>query len=218
MTRAYTPSPGSVAQRAIAHLETLPARTELSTAALAEAIGVQPNNLRACLEAPAKAGLIFGRQKYAAPRAPFFWSLAPVARETNDFDPAPVAEASGSQTPEGADSEGRAEAGSVQCEGGVESGHALMAGDQRPTPTGLKRRGDAHVPDSEHGGRVLPVLHRAGVAPGPSHPTTSAPLVGTNASMSLSGEIAIVAECGTVILFDKQRAQQLLQFLAGRVA
>jgi hypothetical protein len=201
MSRApYTPSPGSVAQRAIAHLETLPARTELSTAALAEAIGVPPNNLRACLEAPAKAGLIFGRQKYAAPRAPFFWSLAPVARETNDFDPAPVAEASGSQTPEGTDSEGRVEAGSD------------AQGLGRQADTG---REAATAPTHD---RPVTEEQRHADERRASAPQQTEPLVGTNASMSLSGEIAIVAECGTVILFDKQRAQQLLVFLAGRVA
>jgi hypothetical protein len=45
-----------------------------------------------------------------------------------------------------------------------------------------------------------------------------APLTGANATVSLSGEIAIVAECGTVILFDKARAAQLLAFFAGRAA
>jgi enamine deaminase RidA (YjgF/YER057c/UK114 family) len=43
-----------------------------------------------------------------------------------------------------------------------------------------------------------------------------APLTGANATVSLSGQIAIVAECGTVILFDKERAAQLLAFFAGR--
>lgn len=45
-----------------------------------------------------------------------------------------------------------------------------------------------------------------------------APLTGANATVSLSGEVAVVAECGTVILFDKERAAQLLAFFAGRAA
>jgi hypothetical protein len=209
MSRApYAPSPGSVAQRAIAHLETLPARTDLSTAALAEAIGVPPNNLRACLEAPAKAGLIFGRQKYAAPRAPFFWSLAPVARETNDFDPAPDAQASGSQTPEGADSEGRVEAGSNTE--GQRSQHVVKA--EAPA------KAEPDATDREIAATASPVGGPTGARQPAAADPAGEPLVGTNASMSLSGEIAIVAECGTVVLFDRERARQLVAFLVGRVA
>ncbi len=43
-----------------------------------------------------------------------------------------------------------------------------------------------------------------------------ATLVGRNATLSMSGEIAIVAECGTVVLFDAERARQLLAFVVGR--
>lgn len=44
-----------------------------------------------------------------------------------------------------------------------------------------------------------------------------AALVGKTATISMTGEIAVVAECGAVVLFDAQRAQQLLAFFAGRV-
>ena len=44
------------------------------------------------------------------------------------------------------------------------------------------------------------------------------PLAGKTATLSMTGEIAVVAECGTVILFDAQRARQLLAFFAGRAA
>jgi hypothetical protein len=200
MTRAaYAPSPGSVAQRAIAHLETLPARTELSAGVIAEAIGVPVNNLKPCLEAPLKAGMLVARQKYPHPRAPFFWSL-PVARETNEADPAPDAEASGSQTPEGADSEGRAEAGS----------DARSLGRQADTG-----REAATAPTHD---RQVTEEQRHADERRASAPRQTAPLVGTNASMSLTGEIAIVAECGTVILFDARRARGLVAFLAGRAA
>ncbi len=43
-------------------------------------------------------------------------------------------------------------------------------------------------------------------------------LAGRTATISMTGEIAVVAECGTVILFAAQRAQQLREFFAGRVA
>jgi len=43
-----------------------------------------------------------------------------------------------------------------------------------------------------------------------------APLVGRTATLSMTGEVAVVAECGTVILFDAQRGRQLVTWLAGR--
>lgn len=42
------------------------------------------------------------------------------------------------------------------------------------------------------------------------------PLIGLSATVSMTGEVAVVAECGTVILFDAQRGRQLIAFLAGR--
>jgi len=39
-------------------------------------------------------------------------------------------------------------------------------------------------------------------------------LVGRTATVSMSGEVAIVAECGTVVLFDAERAGKLLEFCA----
>lgn len=55
---------------------------------------------------------------------------------------------------------------------------------------------------------------------GPKAAPDAAPaaLVGRNATLSMSGELAIVAECGTVVLFDAERVRQLLAFLAGRAA
>jgi hypothetical protein len=232
MSRApYAPAPGSVAQRAIAHLEMLPRGADLSTAVLAEAIGVQPNSLKPCLEAPLRAGMLSARQKYTHPRAPFFWSLASdapvpipsvprfvpkkaeslddalaqIEREKDSCDPAPDAEASGSQTPEGADSEGRAEAGS-KTEG------------RRSQPVVKAEPATADATDREIAAAASPVGGPMGArqpaAAGPAGET----LVGVNATLSMSGELVIVAECGTVILFDKQRAQQLLAFLNGRAS
>lgn len=41
-------------------------------------------------------------------------------------------------------------------------------------------------------------------------------LVGKTATVSMTGEVAVVAECGTVILFEADLARQLIAFLAGR--
>lgn len=52
---------------------------------------------------------------------------------------------------------------------------------------------------------------------GVEQPAAAGPLVGRTATISMTGEIAVVSECGAVVLFDAQRAQQLLAFFAGRV-
>jgi hypothetical protein len=83
----YKPQPGSVAYRAIAHLESQPAGAELTTAALAEAIDVSPNGLHPMLDAAYRAGVINRRQKFPAPRAPMFWSLAQKRLNGEDHTP-----------------------------------------------------------------------------------------------------------------------------------
>ena len=44
------------------------------------------------------------------------------------------------------------------------------------------------------------------------------PLVGKTVTVSMTGQVAVVAECGTVILFDGALARQLMAFCAGRAA
>lgn len=73
--RTYTPKPGSGAQRAIAHLETLIAGSEVSTALLAEAIDCESAQLNAFLKPALEAGAIAARQKGGHARSPRFWSL-----------------------------------------------------------------------------------------------------------------------------------------------
>ena len=75
----YSPAPGSTTERAVAHLRSLPPGTELSTAALAEAIDATPNNLSPCLQPAADHGWLAKRQKGGHPKSPSFWSLAPAA-------------------------------------------------------------------------------------------------------------------------------------------
>lgn len=55
----------------------------------------------------------------------------------------------------------------------------------------------------------IDAVHRISNAP-PRH------LTGRTATVSMTGEVAVVAECGTVILFDAERGRQLVAFLAGR--
>jgi hypothetical protein len=167
----YTARPGTVAQRAIAHLESLPRGAELMTSRLAEAIGTPGENLLACLEAPLKHGAVFRRQKDTAPRAPFFWSLVDHSKKPQ----------------QGANRDASAE----QSHG--------AAGSDSPT------------------GRGVDGASAVGAAPVSSstpdtidEPTTA--LRFKNASWWLTGQLAIEATDGTVILCPPVDAQRLAEF------
>lgn len=76
MATTFTPKPGSVADRAIAYLQSQPAAgTEVSSAALAEAIGAPLGSIVPCLQPALDAGLVHARQKGGHARSPKFWSL-----------------------------------------------------------------------------------------------------------------------------------------------
>ena len=169
----YTPRPGTVAYRALAHLETLPRGAELMTSALGEAIGISGNNLRPNLDAALGAGLVFRRQRDNHVRSPWFWSLtdhrAPVLPSNGDpygvpcgwvppsadmhVSPgAPSAVGSGSRNPEGGALDCAAEAGreSPPRKGAnravsAEQSHGAVrsASRDQPRPTGAPARGAA---------------------------------------------------------------------------
>lgn len=72
----YTPKPGSVADRAIAHLQSQPpAGAEVSTSALAEAVGATGDSIRMCLQPALDAGAVFARKRGGHVRSPMFWSI-----------------------------------------------------------------------------------------------------------------------------------------------
>lgn len=71
----YEPRPGSLADRAIAHLRDLDPGAEITTAMLAAALQSQPLTLRTSLEFARGRGAIFSRQKGGHARSPMFWSL-----------------------------------------------------------------------------------------------------------------------------------------------
>ena len=65
-----------MADRAIAYLQSQPAAgTEVSSAALAEAIGAPLGSIVLCLQPALDAGLVHARQKGGHARSPKFWSL-----------------------------------------------------------------------------------------------------------------------------------------------
>lgn len=85
MTADYEPKPGTVAFRALAHLETLPWGAEVMTSALAEALHLDDyKTLAPCLEAALKGGAVFRRKRDDHPRSPWWWSLT-------DFSALPTA-------------------------------------------------------------------------------------------------------------------------------
>jgi hypothetical protein len=76
MTAGWTPKPGSVADRAITYLQSQQAGgAEVSSAALAEAIGAPLGSIVPCLQPALDAGLVHARQKGGHARSPKFWSL-----------------------------------------------------------------------------------------------------------------------------------------------
>lgn len=72
---SYSPRAGSVADRVIHHLRTLAPRAELTSAALAEALGVEHNAIGPSMAPAVVAGAVYVRRKGGHPRAPQFWSL-----------------------------------------------------------------------------------------------------------------------------------------------
>ena len=92
MAATFIPRPGSVADRAIAYLQShLAAGAELSSAALAEAIGAPLGSIVPCLQPALDAGLVHARQKGGHARSPKFWSLAVGKIEDRAWFPKPTA-------------------------------------------------------------------------------------------------------------------------------
>lgn len=71
----YYPEPGTVAWRAVAHLDGLPKGAEIVTSALAEAARSDAVTVSSCLQTALTHGLVFRRRKDSHPRSPWFWSL-----------------------------------------------------------------------------------------------------------------------------------------------
>lgn len=113
----------------------------------------------------------------------------------------------GSRADRGGD--GRARDG-VDDRGAAARGAVLL----RAQPPRAAHQGTAGASD---GGRVAGAVASA-VGDDLTQGGLASPLVGRTATISMTGEVAVVAECGTVILFDAQRGRQLVQWLAGRAA
>lgn len=124
---SYRPIPGTVAFRALAHLETLPKGAELMTSALAEAIGCDGRNIVPSLETALAAKLVFRRQRDTHVRSPMWWSLVEHKRQPQDIRmPAvPVLDTEAAQA-------GPARNGSQKPDGGAASFPGARAGRETP--------------------------------------------------------------------------------------
>lgn len=240
---SYTPAPGSTAGRALAFLQWQPAGAEISTSALADSAGVPAGGFVGAMEAALKAGLVFARKKGGHLRSPLFWSLVDHARHSSAGEAS--SPANGSQTPNGATaSSPRVRAGRDTPQEGANRDATRFEGrgPQGPDATDREARGKVMALDGSESptGRgsnatpalgAAPAFHSTGsdagrlsareyiAAIGADEPPPQLPgsaLVGRTATLSMTGEVAVVAECGTVILFDAQRGRQLVTWLAGR--
>jgi hypothetical protein len=134
MADTFIPRPGSVADRAIAYLQSHPAAgAELSSAALAEAIGAPLGSIVPCLQPALDAGLVHARQKGGHARSPKFWSLAVSKIEDRAWFPKPTAA-----------KPARAAAPAKTC--------APVSADNEPPLTAVEQR----VPESWTAGQRLP--------------------------------------------------------------
>jgi hypothetical protein len=72
---SYDPRPGTVAWKALQHLETLPAGAEILGSKLAEAIGAEAYQIQPCMLSLIAANMAYRRQKDDHPRSPWWYSL-----------------------------------------------------------------------------------------------------------------------------------------------
>lgn len=90
MNPTYTPLPGTIPDKVLKHLNTLPAGAEIATAELNDAIGQRADyTISTCLQAALKAGLLKSRRQQGAKY--LLWSLGngepipgPVDDESDD--------------------------------------------------------------------------------------------------------------------------------------
>lgn len=176
----YKPKPGSVADRAIDHLGSLPDGAEMMTTALAEAVRCPPLNFPPNMEAPIKHGLIFKRQRDTHVRSPMWWSLTDHSAKPRVVTPRATVPA---------------QDGSADVEIKVET----------PEPQPQPKR--------------IPPRSPVGGPLGAGQPAAAGPIDASgalrcrNAAWWLTGEVAIEAEDGSVIVLDAVMARRLATHL-----
>lgn len=88
MTNPYTPHPGTIAARALAHLQAQPPGTELASAVLADALDIDSASVIPCLAAAISHGVLANTKRMGL----LYWRLGtgqPVTLQDRDAD-API--------------------------------------------------------------------------------------------------------------------------------
>jgi hypothetical protein len=185
---AYEPRPGTVPYRVLSYLETQPHGAEVLTSTIAEATGIAPSSIPPCMEAAITAGAVFRRKRDGHIRAPAYWSLVDHAASRT---PPPASTQIVVPKP---DSDGTTE-------------------DAKGRDAGLISTRKAAAARHSNGEGVGHAERR------PTPPEASSPvekpeaLRGKNAAWWMTGELAVEAEDGTVIVFDSVLAAKLVGFL-----
>ncbi|MEY5098936.1 MAG: hypothetical protein RJA36_1655 [Pseudomonadota bacterium] len=149
---SYVPRHGTVAYRALAHLETI--RTQERTASqIAEALGggINGSEIAASLAPAVSAGVVFRRQRdKTTPRAPQFYSLTDMERHTREFRPNPA---------------GWLERPAVfKAQGGTEPGHPLADARSKAARAVMEAiaiapNSQRHESGAQHGGDAGNLAH-----------------------------------------------------------
>lgn len=184
---AYEPRPGSLADRAISHLQGLPRGTELTTATLAAAIQATPLNVRTSLEFAKARGALFCRQKGGHARSPLFWSLVDHGSEPGW---APVMDAASQHMKRAVDR--IAELPAPDSQHVVKAEPARADATDRETPAIASPRGGAK---------------------GSGQPAAAGPAGELRIALWSDGQLQIQRNGGDLVVFSRDETRQLVAYL-----
>jgi hypothetical protein len=198
---SYTPKPGTVADRVLAHMATLPHGAEVCSSQIAEALGINAMLITSSMLPALEYGLVFRRQKDKThSRAPVYWSLVDHASKPGD----PVMQAIPATDEQDARSPGR------RADTGREAATA-------PNPAAPVTEEQRHAVERRASAPaapplvVTPITKRADLPP----PTHAFKDIGWLSG----GSFVMVRHDGEVIVLPTQQADQLEQFMRrGRAA
>lgn len=195
MSTAFALRPGTVAYRAVAHLETLPEGSEIMTSALAEAIGVPPNGLLPCLVAAHKHGHIHRRQRDQHARSPHWWSLT-------DYSARPRAPVAKVLLPEHANGEERERKAPLSAMQARDAAVAAPASDGAVAefPSGIGGHDEARGESAQPRGKE----------PAPTTPSDGG---GLRVALWSDGVLEIRRADGSILEFGRDETRGLLAYL-----
>lgn len=191
----YSPTPNSVAWRAIRHLESLDIGAEITTAALSEALNAPTSALWGGLTSALEQKVIFKRQKdKSSPRSPVFWSLT-------DYSAAEKPPPLSSRSVFGLGAATKAEAPkpkATEFTAGLDSQQVLKA--EAATPDATDR--DAPATTSPVGGPM-----------GAGQPAAAGPAGELRIAIWSDGVLQVQDPQGRMTTFTADETRQLVEFL-----